>query len=133
MTAYPQYIPQTGRVTAEKWRRKFAKRPFCHYCEQALTLAKASKDHRTPLCRGGKDDMENIVPACLTCNQRKAWRTEEEFRAVLPFLSTNWKSGHARGKTPVGSSLEERVNESNLLQTVVRERERVSWAWRHPA
>jgi 5-methylcytosine-specific restriction endonuclease McrA len=40
-------------------------------------------DHRVPLARGGSNSIENILPACSRCNQRKALLTEDEFRARL--------------------------------------------------
>jgi len=40
-------------------------------------------DHRIPLSRGGRHEIENITPACKPCNSRKHTRTEEEFRALL--------------------------------------------------
>jgi 5-methylcytosine-specific restriction endonuclease McrA len=53
----------------------------CAYCgERGAPL---QPDHRVPLARGGSNDIENILPACRRCNQRKALLTEEEFRARL--------------------------------------------------
>ena len=40
-------------------------------------------DHRVPLSRGGLNTIENILPACQSCNRRKHTRTEKEFRALL--------------------------------------------------
>jgi 5-methylcytosine-specific restriction endonuclease McrA len=40
-------------------------------------------DHRLPLARGGRHEIENVIPACKSCNSRKHTRTEEEFRAFL--------------------------------------------------
>jgi uncharacterized protein YjhX (UPF0386 family) len=120
--------------TDAQWKKKFNEcGRACHYCHKSLTLDEATKDHQTPLCRGGSDKIENIVPACIECNQRKAWRTEEEFLKVLPMLSTKRRNSlrgnpYKKAKT----SLEERENEPGLLKKVVTERERTSWAWRNP-
>lgn len=35
-----------------------------------------------PLCRGGSNATENILPACPPCNTRKHTLTEDEFRAL---------------------------------------------------
>ena len=40
-------------------------------------------DHRVPLCRGGSNTIDNIIPACRHHNRRKNKMTEDEFRALL--------------------------------------------------
>ena len=40
-------------------------------------------DHRVPLARGGSNAIDNILPACRSCNQRKGLLSEDEFRARL--------------------------------------------------
>jgi 5-methylcytosine-specific restriction endonuclease McrA len=40
-------------------------------------------DHRIPLSRGGSNRIDNILPACRSCNAKKHNMTEEEFRARL--------------------------------------------------
>jgi 5-methylcytosine-specific restriction endonuclease McrA len=52
----------------------------CAYCGSAERI---EADHRIPLCRGGSNEIKNILPACRRCNRRKHRRTEEEFRALL--------------------------------------------------
>jgi 5-methylcytosine-specific restriction endonuclease McrA len=52
----------------------------CAYCGVAAAM---QVDHRTPLARGGTNEVANILPACGPCNQRKHTMTEAEFRARL--------------------------------------------------
>ena len=52
----------------------------CGYCGIEGPL---EADHRTPLCRGGSNTIENIIPACRHCNRSKHRRTESEFRDLL--------------------------------------------------
>lgn len=66
-------------LTVQQWEE--IKRRFdfkCAYCgtfEAALT-----KDHVTPLSRGGNHTASNIVPACRSCNCSKKARTADEFK-----------------------------------------------------
>lgn len=52
----------------------------CHYCGAE---GRMDADHRIPLSRGGSNMIDNIVPACKSCNCSKNDRTEEEFWAYL--------------------------------------------------
>ena len=56
----------------------------CVYCgfkpsaeDEPLTL-----DHVMPRSRGGSDEVENLVPACRSCNSSKGARTPEEWAAT---------------------------------------------------
>lgn len=49
----------------------------CGYCGLRSVL---QPDHRIPLGRGGSNAIENIIPACAPCNQRKGLLTEADFR-----------------------------------------------------
>ena len=67
--------------TFEEWEALLAQHAGrCAYCGSNDRI---EADHRTPLCRGGSNEIINIVPACRHCNRRKHRRTEEEFRALL--------------------------------------------------
>jgi 5-methylcytosine-specific restriction endonuclease McrA len=62
----------------------------CQYCgshSHPLTL-----DHIIPKSRGGGDSWENLVAACIPCNNRKGSRTPEE--AGLRLLSPPRKPNH---------------------------------------
>jgi len=43
-----------------------------------------TEEHLIPLSRGGVDFIENVVPACLRCNQLKGILTAEEFQIARP-------------------------------------------------
>jgi 5-methylcytosine-specific restriction endonuclease McrA len=51
---------------------------FCGRSEVPLTV-----DHVLPVSRGGEDSWENLVCACVECNNRKGDRTPEEARMPL--------------------------------------------------
>ncbi len=52
----------------------------CAYCGTSNGLG---LDHRVPLCRGGSNTVENVVPACGDCNRRKGRKTDVQFLANL--------------------------------------------------
>jgi 5-methylcytosine-specific restriction endonuclease McrA len=57
----------------------------CAYCGSTERI---EADHRIPLCRGGSNEISNILPACRQCNRRKHRKTEEEFRTLLKRQTT---------------------------------------------
>ena len=54
-------------------------RGCCHYCGRELRLAAATIDHLLPISRGGCTTFDNIVIACVACNNAKGNKTKEEF------------------------------------------------------
>lgn len=70
-----------GSFTEQEWQElltQFGNR--CAYCGAEGPM---TRDHKLPLSRGGTNWINNIVPACMTCNNRKHARTEAEFFASL--------------------------------------------------
>ena len=62
----------------------------CQYCGRsdiALTV-----DHVFPLSRGGEDTWENLVCACVRCNNAKGDRTPDE--AMMPLGRTPIRPNH---------------------------------------
>lgn len=49
----------------------------CAYCGAEATEI----DHVLPVSRGGEHDINNVAPACRSCNASKGARTPEEWRA----------------------------------------------------
>lgn len=129
--------------TEREWLRKFFASGCCYYCGELLTLRTVTKDHKTPTCREGSDEIWNIVPACKPCNQMKGWRTEAEFLLARPGLYArgaqlrrgieNLNTTQRPAQERI-TALEEKI-EPGLLQALKREAESLSpsWAWRNPA
>jgi 5-methylcytosine-specific restriction endonuclease McrA len=68
-------------VTRAQWRELVAQHDHrCAYCQRLRPL---TIDHRIPLKRGGRHEIENILPACQPCNSSKGTLTEDEFRERL--------------------------------------------------
>lgn len=71
-----------GVHTAEEWAALVAEyNGCCAYCGDSM--APMTRDHRTPLARGGSNDIKNILPSCGACNSAKNALTEDEFRRRL--------------------------------------------------
>jgi 5-methylcytosine-specific restriction endonuclease McrA len=64
-------------TAADVKKQLAAQERCCFYCR--APLIKYHIDHKTPLCRGGSDNADNIVCACQQCNLRKGRKTAEEF------------------------------------------------------
>ncbi|HUW98709.1 MAG TPA: HNH endonuclease [Acidiferrobacter sp.] len=65
---------------------------ICLYCGERFSVRDLSRDHVTPLSRGGGDMWRNVVTACKRCNNHKAGRTPEEAGMALlavPFAPTH--------------------------------------------
>lgn len=55
----------------------------CAYCGRRTALM--TIDHVVPICQGGTNDPDNLVPACMACNARKGGRTPEQARMEVLF------------------------------------------------
>lgn len=65
-------------------RQIFARdRHQCQYCGTRRKSEDLTLDHVLPRSRGGKATWENLVVACLACNQRKGNRTPKEAHLSL--------------------------------------------------
>ena len=50
----------------------------CQYCANYFPDDKLTMDHVVPKSRGGDNSWENLVAACMKCNQKKGSRTIKE-------------------------------------------------------
>lgn len=55
----------------------------CAYCGVELGFNGFQVDHVVPLRLGGKDEMENMLPACRSCNHYKRGNSLEGWRRML--------------------------------------------------
>ena len=69
-----------GSHTTEERLLKFAQ--LGHHCVYCWQKTKLTIDHIIPLSRGGSDEIDNIVPACHSCNSKKHDKTAEEYLQV---------------------------------------------------
>ena len=61
-------------------------RHICAYCGGEFGFFRLTRDHITPLSRGGRDTWMNVVTACRQCNGQKRARLPEEARMELRYL-----------------------------------------------
>lgn len=72
----------------------------CAYCLQPLPLSAMQVEHVTPLSRGGRNDLSNILPSCGTCNADKGDRTPTEWDADRISLGLAPRTQHLRTDSP---------------------------------
>jgi 5-methylcytosine-specific restriction endonuclease McrA len=64
-------------------------RYLCMYCGQHFSKPQLTRDHVLPVSKGGRDNWENVVSACLPCNVRKGGRTPQQ--AHMPLLAIPYR------------------------------------------
>ena len=64
-------------------------RGLCLYCGQQCSRGSLTRDHVQPVSKGGRDEWENVVSACLHCNLRKSNRTPQQ--ADMPLLAVPYR------------------------------------------
>ena len=65
----------------------------CLYCGNRFEESALSRDHVTPISRGGLDNWTNVVTSCKRCNARKGNMLLEECRMEL--LALPYQPNHA--------------------------------------
>jgi hypothetical protein len=88
-------IAVRGAVPSRAWRQAPAlsnpklfnrDRQICAYCGGFFRFDELTREHITPVSRGGLDSWMNCITACRTCNGRKGNRLPEEARMSLLYL-----------------------------------------------
>ena len=52
----------------------------CQYCSKLYGRIDLTIDHVVPLSRGGKTTWDNVVAACVSCNSKKANKTDMKLK-----------------------------------------------------
>ena len=66
---------------------------LCLYCGTKFPDSELSRDHVTPIVKGGRDEWNNCVTACKRCNQHKGGNHPEE--ANMKLLAIPFTPNHA--------------------------------------
>lgn len=82
---------------------------LCLYCGDQFPARTLSRDHVTPLSRGGHDAWNNVVTACKRCNNHKAGQMPEEAGMALlavPFTPTHAEYVYLQGKRVLADQMQ---------------------------
>lgn len=80
-------VRRKRRETAMKRARIYIRDRYrCQYCGDHKSAADLTLDHILPRAQGGATNPQNLVSACVRCNQRKGNRTPEQAR--MPLLTS---------------------------------------------
>lgn len=82
---------------------------ICMYCAQRFPSSQLSRDHVRPLSQGGRDTWNNVVTACRSCNNAKAWKTPEQAGMQLiavPFTPTYAEYIYLKGRRVLADQME---------------------------
>ncbi len=81
-----RYVPMVRKKNIIRFSRTniFVRDLFtCQYCGRKRQKHELTLDHVLPVVQGGTKSWENIVTACMQCNQKKGGRTPHEARMKL--------------------------------------------------
>jgi hypothetical protein len=82
---------------------------LCLYCGERFHSRELSRDHVRPFSQGGRDVWTNVVAACRSCNNYKAWRTPEQAKLQLiavPFQPTYAEYIFLKGRRVLADQME---------------------------
>lgn len=83
-------VRRRRRASGAKRLRIYVRDGFtCQYCGKRTPVDDLTLDHITPRAQAGASTPENLVTACVPCNNRKADRTPEQAR--MPLLTSQHK------------------------------------------
>ncbi|MGI9310524.1 MAG: HNH endonuclease [bacterium] len=82
---------------------------LCLYCGGRFPQQRLSRDHVTPLSQGGTDSWNNVVTACVRCNNHKAGGTPQQAGMELlavPFTPTHAEYMYLQGRRILADQME---------------------------
>lgn len=82
---------------------------LCLYCAQKFRTSELTRDHITPISRGGRDVWTNVVTACRRCNNFKGGKTPEQAHMQLvavPFTPTYAEYIYLKGRRVLADQME---------------------------
>ena len=74
-----------GYSDRDLWNLRHQLNDCCAYCGVQLNGG-GHLDHKTPVAKGGRDELENVTYCCSQCNQEKHAKTVSEY--------LKWRKAH---------------------------------------
>jgi 5-methylcytosine-specific restriction endonuclease McrA len=99
-----QYVPPLNNRTLFKRDAN-----LCLYCATRFLTRDLTRDHITPLSRGGRDSWNNVATACKRCNNHKGGRTPEQAAMQLvavPFTPTYAEYIYLKGRKVLADQMQ---------------------------
>ncbi len=99
-----QYVPPLNNRTL--FRRDAN---LCLYCALRFPTRELTRDHITPLSKGGGDTWNNVATACRRCNNHKGGRTPEQAGMQLvavPFTPTYAEYIYLKGRRVLADQMQ---------------------------
>ncbi len=99
-----QYVPPLNNRTLFKRDAN-----LCLYCAMRFPTRELTRDHITPLSRGGKDVWNNVATACRRCNNHKGGFTPEQSGMQLiavPFTPTYAEYIYLKGRRVLADQMQ---------------------------
>lgn len=99
-----QYVPPLNNRTLFKRDAN-----ICLYCATRFQTRDLTRDHITPLSKGGKDAWNNVATACRRCNNHKGGRTPEQALMQLiavPFTPTYAEYIYLKGRRVLADQMQ---------------------------
>jgi 5-methylcytosine-specific restriction endonuclease McrA len=81
----------------------------CMYCATRFPTSELTRDHVTPISRGGRDHWNNVVAACRRCNNHKGGKTPEEAAmqlVAIPFTPTYAEYIYLKGRKVLADQMQ---------------------------
>jgi hypothetical protein len=82
---------------------------LCLYCAMRFPTRDLTRDHITPVSRGGRDVWSNVATACRRCNNYKGGRTPEQAAMELvavPFTPSYAEYIYLKGRRVLADQMQ---------------------------
>ena len=99
-----EYVPPLNNRTLFKRDAN-----LCLYCAMRFPTRELTRDHITPLSKGGGDTWNNVATACRRCNNHKGGRTPEQAGMQLvavPFTPTYAEYIYLKGRRVLADQMQ---------------------------